>query len=252
MDETEQYLAGQGFNLLDENEKRNFKERNSNPPATSPKQTIAGRRKPQKLVVPKSLSEREESSMTALVDASQVSSISQTLLPSEKSDITYKSKWFDKIKNKFEKTEDGIPSKRIDTKNEGNDLTYDEIDDDSDGPYMPTSEVIDVKEEEEEEVFYKRPPPPRPLPKTEERDVNKIVAEHIYEEIASRITTPIRYRRKKGPKVADPDAEKDNKIERRDEVALKPAKKTTSCITGLATCMPWWMAKRYFSSFKTS
>merc|ERR1712192_109525 len=125
----------------------------------------------------------------------------------------------------------------------------DEIDDDSDGPYMPTSEVVDAIEEEEEEVFYKRPPPPRPLPKkveTEERDVNKIVAaEHIYEEIAPRLVTPVRYRRKRGQTIADPE-EKDSKVDRRDEVALKPAKKTTSCITGLATCMPWWMAKRFY------
>ena len=190
--------------------------------------------------------------MTALVEVSQVSSISQTLLPSEKSDRTYKSKWFDKIKNRFEKTEDDIPSTRIDTKNDCDDLTYDEIDDDSDGPYMPTSEV---KEEEEEEVFYKRPPPPRPLPtkiETEAKDVNKIVAEHIYEEIASRIVTPVRYRRKRGQKVTNPDTEKDQKVDTRDQVALKPAKKTMSCMTGLATCMPWWMAKRYLSSFKTS
>jgi len=254
LEETEQYLAGQGFKFPTENEKGNFKECDNDHPVNSPKQSIKGRRKPQKLVVPRSFSEREESSVTALVEASQVSSICQTLLPSEKSagskqERTYKSKWFDKIKNKFEKTEDGIPSKRIDTKNESNDITYDEIDEDSDGPYMPTSEVIEVKEEEEEEVFYKRPPPPRPLPKrveTEERDVNKIVAEHIYEEIAPRLATPVRYRRKRGQKVADPDAEKDHKVDRRDDVALKPAKKTTSCMTGLATCMPWWMAKRFY------
>jgi len=253
LEDTEQYLAGQGFNLVAEN--GNFKECNSDRPAISPKQTIRGRGKPPKLVVPKYFSEKEESSVTALVETSQISSISQTLLPSEKcsgskQERTYKSKWFDKIKNKFEKTEDDIPSKRIDTKNESNDITYDEIDEDSDGPYMPASEFIEAKEEEEEEVFYKRPPPPRPLPKkikTKEGNMDKtVLAEHIYEEIAPRIVTPVRYRRKRGQKVTDPGAEKDHKVDTRDEVALKPAKKTTSCMTGLATCMPWWMAKRFY------
>merc|ERR1711874_16620 len=106
-----------------------------------------------------SFAEKEESSVTNLIEASQVSLVGQTLLPDEKSagskqDRTYKSKWFDKIKNKFEKTEDDIPSTRIGTKNGSNDITYDEIDEDSDGPYMPTSELIEAKEEEEEEVFY--------------------------------------------------------------------------------------------------
>ena len=117
MEETEQYLAGQGFSLLAESEKGNLEERNSDRPKTGPKQIIPGRRKPKKLVVPRSLAaEKEESSSTNLFEASQVSSVSQTLLPDEKSagskqDRTYKSKWFDKIKNKFEKTEDDIPSK---------------------------------------------------------------------------------------------------------------------------------------------
>ena len=47
LEETEQYLAGQGFNLLAENEK--VKEHNnSDRPATGTKQKIPGRRKPQK------------------------------------------------------------------------------------------------------------------------------------------------------------------------------------------------------------
>ena len=260
LEETEQYLAGQGFSLLAENEKGNLEERNSDRPNTGPKQTIAGRQKPQKLCVPRSLAaEKEESSVTNLFEASQVSSISQTLLPDEKSggskqDRTYKSKWFDKIKNKFEKTEDDIPSKRIDTKNGSNDITYDEIDEDSDGPYMPTSELVEAKEEEEE-VFYKHPPPPRPLPKkikTEERNIDKTAAEHIYEEIAPRLVTPVRYRRKRGAKVVAPDEKGQKGDARVPEVPLKPAKKTTSCMTSLATCMPWWMAKRYFSLFRRS
>lgn len=255
LEEREQYLAGQGFSLLAENEKGKLEEHNSDRPITEAKQRITGSRKPQKLVVPRSFAEKEEPSVTSLIEASQVSFVSQTLLPDEKSagskqDRTYKSKWFDKIKNKFEKTEDDIPSTRIDTKNGSNDITYDEIDEDSDGPYMPTSELIEAKEEEEEEVFYKRPPPPRPLPKeikTEERDINKTVAEHIYEEIAPRLVTPVRYRRqKRGVKIADPDEKGQKSDARVREVGLKPAKKTTSCMTGLATCMPWWMAKRFY------
>ena len=274
LEETEQYLAGQGFNLLAENEK--VKEHNnSDRPVTGTKQKIPGRRKPQKLVVPRSFAETEESTETNLFEASQVSSISQTLLHNEnsagsKQDRTYKSKWFDKVKNRFEKTEGHIPSKRTDAKNGSEDLTYDEIDEDSDGPYMPTSKLVEANKEEEEEVFYKRPPPPRPLPKkieTEERGEERIVGEHIYEEIAPRLVTPVRYRRKRQEaKAADPE-EKAHKSDSRDhksdekahksdsrvgEVALRPAKKTTSCMTSLATCLPWWMARRYFSSFRIS
>jgi len=73
------------------------------------------------------------------------------------------------------------------------------------------------------------------------------VAEHIYEEIAPRLVTPVRYRRqKRGVKIADPDEKGQKSDARVREVGLKPAKKTTSCMTGLATCMPWWMAKRFY------
>merc|ERR1712130_950025 len=186
LEETEQYLAGQGFNLLEKNEKG--KDYKSDSPVTGTKQEIQGRRKPQKLVVPRSFAQKKESNATNLFEASQVSSISRTLLPSEKSggskqDTTYKSKWFDKIKNKFKKKE--------------------------------------------------------------ERGVDRIGPEHIYEEITPRLVTPVRYRRKRGTKIDDPDAEKGDKRVR--DVALKqPAKKTTSCMTSLATCVPWWMAKRFY------
>merc|ERR1711874_803717 len=85
LEETEQYLAGQGFSVLAENEKGNLEEHNSDRPITEAKQRITGSRKPQKLVVPRSFAEKEESSVTNLIEASQVSSISQTLLPDEKS-----------------------------------------------------------------------------------------------------------------------------------------------------------------------
>ena len=244
MEETEQYLAGQGFNLLAENENFNLS------PVTEEKGKTTGRQKPRKLVVPKSFADQGDSPATDLVRTSQLSSIGRTILPDEKSGVckeerTYKSKWFDKIKNKFEKTEDDIPSKR---KTGSNEITYDEIDDDSDGPYMPTSEVVEEKLKEEEE-FYQHPPPPRPLPKkieAMENDPDKIAVEHIYEEIAPRIVTPVRYRRRRRQNIADPDGKADT-----GEVVERPAKtKTTSCISSLATCIPWWMAKRYLSSIK--
>ena len=72
LEETEQYLAGQGFDLLSEKEKG--KEDNSDPPITGTKQKIPGRRKPQKLVVPRSFTEKEESSVTNVFEASQASS----------------------------------------------------------------------------------------------------------------------------------------------------------------------------------
>ena len=246
LQETEQYLAEQGLNIPTSEEntrplKKSFQ---------SPKGTNRGRRKPQKLILPKSFAEKEESTMTYPVDPSQKCSSSQTIFAKERSaelkqEVSYKSNWFDRIKNKFENTDVDMTTKTH-TRNKSDDITYDEIDEDSEGPYMPTSEVVERKEiKEEQEAFYKHPPPPRPLPKTtqpSERETQKTAPEHIYEEIAPSLTTPVRYRRKKKQKTVD---SVDDKRETGRDVALKPAAKTTtSCMTSLASCMPWWMAKR--------
>ena len=243
LQKTEQYLAEQGLNIpTSEKNTRLLKKC-----VQSPKGTNRGRRKPQKLILPKSFAEKEESTMTYPVDPSQKCSSSQTIFAKERSaeskqEVSYKSKWFDRIKNRFENTDVDMTTKTH-TRNKSDDITYDEIDEDSEGPYMPTSEVVQRKEiKEEQEAFYKHPPPPRPLPKTtqpSEKETQRSVPEHIYEEIAP---TPVRYRRKKKQKILD---SVDDKGENGRDVALKPAAKTTtSCMTSLASCMPWWMAKR--------
>ena len=244
LQETEQYLAEQGLSIPTSEENTRLMKK----PSQSPKGTNRGRRKPQKLILPKSFAEKEESSVNYTAVTSQKCSSSQTIFAKERSadskqEVSYKSNWFDKIKNKFENTDVDMTTKTH-TRNKSDDITYDEIDEDSEGPYMPTSEVVERKEiKEEQEAFYKHPPPPRPLSQPpSKRETQRTVPEHIYEEIAPSLTTPVRYRRKKKQKTVD---SVDDKRETGRDVALKPAAKTTtSCMTSLASCMPWWMAKR--------
>ena len=191
------------------------------------------------MVVPEWMNSKTEESFT-----DDKTSLSETLLASEmvlpsKSEYTYKSKWFEKMKNKFEHVEPADVSNKSGRKGCSKDLTYDEIDDDTE-PYLPaiTRDNSVITE------CYQYPPTPRPVQKEKvDTKSRNHIEEHIYEEITPRDVTPSISKRKQKNKALKPKQDEVKK----EEVPLRvKTRRTTSCMTGIVSCFPWWVARRVY------
>ena len=233
--------------------------RKRDPEKSGSKDKLPGRRERKNSCSKTELNQAESETILSPISGARLSNESSLTV---KVSSEYRSKWFDKIKNRFENSETIQPlSNTILSKSISQDITYDEIDDDElSEPYLPSLKQKPCKEEGLAQCFYQDPPPPRRvehLPgeqKTDSRQ-QRPVEEHIYEEIISTAqsatglhlstdeTPPVKYRRKTKNKAPEPGGLK--AIEGEKSTGGE-ARKRASLISSLVSCLPWQMARRYY------